>query len=276
MRQTSIVGFPDTLKSLPQAEQKALQTALDQAASITNQAQQQSVLQAITAVVAVRRREQMQKESNRRTERARRHLIGAHVPLKLYERCVEAAEGEAISLYRFRGQCPGSGLPAARNAALGGSFSSLGQASVSGAGGLLPSPWFRQGPRRGSPSKRGRGGRSARGRASRPVPRPRAGVRRGLLAPSPVAPPVAQVVSACASPWNHRGRATRPSRASLVALSNGGLWCVACVYRLFRLPLSLWRPRQGLRKWPQAATLDGAAATRCQPEKLSNERSYKP
>ena len=67
MRQTSIVGFPDTLKSLPQAEQKALQTALDQAASITNQAQQQSVLQAITAVVAVRRREQMQKESNRRT-----------------------------------------------------------------------------------------------------------------------------------------------------------------------------------------------------------------
>ena len=101
MRQTSIVGFPDTLKSLPQAEQKALQTALDQAASITNQAQQQSVLQAITAVVAVRRREQMQKESNRRTERARRHLIGAPVPLELYERCVEAAEGEAISLYRF-------------------------------------------------------------------------------------------------------------------------------------------------------------------------------
>lgn len=101
MRQTSIVGFPDTLKNLPQAEQKALQTALDQAASITNQAQQQSVLQAITAVVAVRRREQMQKESNRRTERARRHLIGAHVPLELYERCVEAAEGEAISLYRF-------------------------------------------------------------------------------------------------------------------------------------------------------------------------------
>lgn len=101
MPHTSIIGFPETLKNLPQAEQKALRAALDKAASISNQAEQQGVLQAITAVVAVRRREQMQRESNRKTERARRHLIGAHVPLELYERCAEAAEEEGISLYRF-------------------------------------------------------------------------------------------------------------------------------------------------------------------------------
>jgi hypothetical protein len=43
----------------------------------------------------------MQAASNRRTERARRHLIGAHVPLALYQRCTQAAEDEGVSLYRW-------------------------------------------------------------------------------------------------------------------------------------------------------------------------------
>ena len=96
-----LTGHPETLQKMPQAERKAVQQALDTASSISNQAEQESVLKAITSIIEARRREQMQKESNRRTERGRRHLIGAHVPLALYERCAEAAEEESISLYRF-------------------------------------------------------------------------------------------------------------------------------------------------------------------------------
>lgn len=223
MRQTSIVGFPDTLKSLPQAEQKALQTALDQAASIN---QPGPTAKRPASHYSRRSRPPSGTDAEGKQPANRAGPPSPHrrpCPARTLRKVRRSGRGGSDIPLQVRGQCPGSGLPAARNAALGGSFSSLGQASVSGAGGLLPSPWFRQGPRRGSPFKRGQGGRSARGRASRPVPRPRAGVRRGLLAPSPVAPPVAQVVSACASPWNHRGRATRPSRASLVALCNGGL-----------------------------------------------------
>lgn len=96
-----IVGFPDTLKSLPQQERQAIQDALNRAACITNPAERQAQLQAITAIVAARRREQLQRESNRRTERSRRRLIGAHVPISLYNRCTRAAAADGISLYRF-------------------------------------------------------------------------------------------------------------------------------------------------------------------------------
>ena len=101
MPTTTIIGYPETLQALPQAERRALSNALDTAANITNPAERQALLQAITGVVAARRREQLQRESNRRTERARRHLIGAHVPLALYQRCTQAAEDEGTSLYRW-------------------------------------------------------------------------------------------------------------------------------------------------------------------------------
>ena len=274
MRQTSIVGFPDTLKSLPQAEQKALQTALDQAASITNQAQQQSVLQAITAVVAVRRREQMQKGSNRRTAAGPPSPHRRPRPARSHERCV--SEGNK---FPFRPELMPWKRPACgTEPALGGSPSPLGQASVSGAGGLLPSPWFRQGPRRGSPFKRGRG-RSARGRASRPVPRPRAGRAPGPPGSLSCGPSCGPGGQCRARPRGIIGAAP-PGPAPLGPPWSLSATVVSGALRafigLFRLPLSLWRPGQGLRKWPQAATLDGAAATRCQPESLSNERSYKP
>ena len=100
MRET-IIGYPETLRALPAAERRAIQQALDTAANITNPAERQALLQAITGVVAARRREQMQAASNRRTERARRHLIGAHVPLALYQRCTQAAEDEGVSMYRW-------------------------------------------------------------------------------------------------------------------------------------------------------------------------------
>ncbi len=101
MPTTTIIGYPETLQALPQAERRALSNALDTAANITNPAERQALLQAITGVVAARRREQMQAASNRRTERARRHLIGAHVPLPLYQRCTQAAEDEGVSMYRW-------------------------------------------------------------------------------------------------------------------------------------------------------------------------------
>lgn len=101
MPTTTIIGYPDTLQALPLAERRAITNALDTAANITNPAERQALLQAITGVVAARRREQLQRESNRRTERARRHLIGAHVPLALYQRCTQAAEDERVSLYRW-------------------------------------------------------------------------------------------------------------------------------------------------------------------------------
>lgn len=97
----TFIGYPDTLQALPQAERRALSNALDSAANITNPAERQALLHAITGIVAARRREQLQRESNRRTERARRHLIGAHVPLALYERCTQAAEDEGVSMYRW-------------------------------------------------------------------------------------------------------------------------------------------------------------------------------
>lgn len=100
MRET-IIGYPETLQALPQAERRAISNALDTAANLSSPAERQAILQAITGVVAARRREQLQRESNRRTERTRRHLIGAHVPLDLYQRCTQAAEDEGVSMYRW-------------------------------------------------------------------------------------------------------------------------------------------------------------------------------
>ena len=59
---TTIIGYPDTLQALPQAERRAITNALDTAANITNPAERQALLQAITGVVAARRREQLQRE----------------------------------------------------------------------------------------------------------------------------------------------------------------------------------------------------------------------
>lgn len=95
------VGFPDTLQSLPQQERQAITRAVERAACITNPAERQAITQAITGIIAARRREQMQAASNRHTERARRRLIGAHVPISLYNRCVRAAAADGNSLYRF-------------------------------------------------------------------------------------------------------------------------------------------------------------------------------
>lgn len=99
--QTTIIGYPETLQALPAAERRAMQQAIDTAANITNSAERQAAFQAITRIIAARRREQLQAASNRRTERARRHLIGAHVPIALYERCTDAADAEGVSLYRW-------------------------------------------------------------------------------------------------------------------------------------------------------------------------------
>ena len=56
MPTTTIIGYPETLQALPQAERRAITNALDTAANITNPAERQALLQAITGVVAARRR----------------------------------------------------------------------------------------------------------------------------------------------------------------------------------------------------------------------------
>ncbi len=80
-------------------ERRALRRALEQAQRLRFGSAR--MVDCVAAIGAARGRAVARRESDRRTDTARRRTVGARVPLAFYERVVACAGREKISLYRF-------------------------------------------------------------------------------------------------------------------------------------------------------------------------------
>lgn len=82
-------------------ERAALHKALEAAVHLQSPVERAELVGLITDIGAAKGRAMARRESDRRTDRQRRRLVGARVPKLEAERCRRCAELEGVSLYRF-------------------------------------------------------------------------------------------------------------------------------------------------------------------------------
>lgn len=90
-----LARFEDGVKAMSAHEREALRRAM-QAAQ-----EDPAMLSCITAIAAARGEAVRKRASDRRTDAARRTLVGARVPREAAARCREAAMAQGISLYAW-------------------------------------------------------------------------------------------------------------------------------------------------------------------------------
>lgn len=87
------------VKDMSADEQKAIDRALVAAAKLPSGALRMTEL--VADIGAARGREVMRRKSDERTEKARRGLVGARLPIEFVERVKVCAQSEGVSCYRF-------------------------------------------------------------------------------------------------------------------------------------------------------------------------------
>ncbi len=83
------------------AERAALKAAMEAASAITMRWDRERMSDAVTEIGAAAGRDVRKAASDKRTDNARRKLVGARLPLADVERCRSCANAQGVSLYRF-------------------------------------------------------------------------------------------------------------------------------------------------------------------------------
>ncbi len=83
------------------AERAALKAAMDAASAISMRWDRERMFDAVTEIGAAAGRDVRKAASDKRTDNARRKLVGARLPLAAVERCRSCANARGVSLYRF-------------------------------------------------------------------------------------------------------------------------------------------------------------------------------
>jgi len=83
------------------AERAALKAAMEATSAITMRWDRERMFDAITEIGAAAGRDVRKAASDKRTDNARRKLVGARLPLAAAIRCRICANAQGVSLYRF-------------------------------------------------------------------------------------------------------------------------------------------------------------------------------
>ena len=93
--------FQAGAQAMSARERAALHAAMTAARQLKRKKDRQHLLELITGIGAARGRTLAKQASDRRTDAARRQLVGARLPKAQAERCRSCAALRKVSLYRF-------------------------------------------------------------------------------------------------------------------------------------------------------------------------------
>ena len=100
-KNTKLERFRAGAETLPTIERAAMYSAMVAARGLKRKKDRDFMLAKITGILAARGRFIQKSASDRRTDAARRRLVGARLPKDQAERCRACAALKGVSLYRF-------------------------------------------------------------------------------------------------------------------------------------------------------------------------------
>ena len=93
--------FQEGARAMTADEREAMRAALDAAMELKDPLERWNILDAIEGVGAAAGRSEQRRRSDAATDRKRRQLVGARMPIEIADRCRDCAARTGVSLYRW-------------------------------------------------------------------------------------------------------------------------------------------------------------------------------